>query len=73
MIPVYSRFGFTLVWFGLVWGTGWGFCPGGFCPRPLVWYMVFKSYFNNISVILWRSVLLVDETGENHWGSNSQL
>jgi len=31
--------------------------------------MVFNSTFNNISVILWRSVLLVDETGvpgENH-------
>ena len=29
MIPVYSRFGFTLVWFGLVWGTGRSFCPRG--------------------------------------------
>jgi hypothetical protein len=31
--------------------------------------MVFKSTFNNISVISWRSVLLVAETevpGENH-------
>ena len=31
--------------------------------------MVFKAAFNNISVILWRSVLLVEETqvpGENH-------
>jgi hypothetical protein len=31
--------------------------------------MVFKATFNNISVILWRSVLLVDETrvpGENY-------
>ena len=28
--------------------------------------MVFNSTFNNISVILWRSVLLVEETGENH-------
>ena len=25
--------------------------------------MVFNATFNNISVILWRSVLLVDETG----------
>jgi hypothetical protein len=23
--------------------------------------------FNNMSVILWRSVLFVEETGENHW------
>jgi hypothetical protein len=32
--------------------------------------MVFNATFNNISVILWRSVLLVEETGvtrENHW------
>ena len=31
--------------------------------------MVFSATFNNISVISWRSVLLVDETGvsgENH-------
>ena len=37
----------------------------------LVWFgfMVFKVIFNNISVISWRSALLVDETGghgENH-------
>jgi len=32
-------------------------------------FMVFNATFNNISVISWRSVLLVDETGlpgENH-------
>ena len=32
--------------------------------------MVFNTTFNNISVISWRSVLLVEETGgpgENHW------
>jgi hypothetical protein len=31
--------------------------------------MVFNATFNNVSVILWRSVLLVEETGvpgENH-------
>jgi hypothetical protein len=28
--------------------------------------MVFKVTFNNISVILWWSVLLVEEMGENH-------
>jgi hypothetical protein len=26
--------------------------------------MVFNATFNNISVILWQSVLLVEETGE---------
>ena len=34
--------------------------------------MVFKATFNNISVILWWSVLLVEETalpGENHWSA----
>jgi hypothetical protein len=36
-------------------------------------FMVFNATFNNISVISWRSVLLVEETGENnrpatcHW------
>jgi hypothetical protein len=28
-----------------------------------VWFMVFNAIFNNISVILWQSVLLVEETG----------
>ena len=28
--------------------------------------MVFNATLNNISIILWRSVLLVEETGENH-------
>jgi hypothetical protein len=39
-------------------GTGW-----------LVGFMVFNTTFNNISVISWQSVLLVEETGdprENH-------
>jgi len=29
----------------------------------MVWSMVFNATFNNISVISWRSVLLVEETG----------
>jgi hypothetical protein len=36
--------------------------------------MLFNTTFNNISVILWRSVLLVEETGvprENHWLATS--
>jgi hypothetical protein len=28
--------------------------------------MVFNATFNNISIISWRSVLLVEKTGENH-------
>ena len=28
--------------------------------------MVLNATFNNISVISWRSVLLMEETGENH-------
>jgi hypothetical protein len=30
------------------------------------WFMVFNTTFNNISVISWRLVLLVEETGENY-------
>jgi hypothetical protein len=33
------------------------------------WFMVLNATFNNISIILWQSVLLVEETGvsgENH-------
>ena len=40
------------------WTVGW-----------LVWFMVFNATFNNISVIPWQSVLLVEENGvprENH-------
>ena len=45
-----------------------------FQEKKLVFYnglgvMVFNATFNNISVISWRSVLLVEETrvpGENH-------
>ena len=35
----------------------------------MVWFMAFNATFNNISVISWRTVLLVEETrvpGENH-------
>jgi len=37
--------------------------------RLVGWFMVFNATFNNISVISWRTVLLVEETGvprENH-------
>jgi hypothetical protein len=36
--------------------------------------MVFKATFNNISVLSWRSGLMVEETrvpGENHWPATS--
>jgi hypothetical protein len=34
----------------------------------MVWFgvMMFNATFNNISVILWWSILLVEETGENN-------
>ena len=38
--------------------------------RLVGWFMVFNATFNNISVILWQSVLLAEETrvpGENQW------
>jgi hypothetical protein len=34
--------------------------------RTRVRVMVLRATFSNISVIIWRSVLLVEETGENH-------
>jgi len=37
--------------------------------QKLIWFMVFKVTFNNISVISWQSDLLVEENGvpgENH-------
>ena len=38
----------------------------------LYWgFMVFNATFNNISVIWWLSVLLMEETGENHWPATS--
>ena len=41
------------------------------CPtfRLVGWFMVFNATFNNISVLSWLSILLVEETGvpgENH-------
>jgi len=38
------------------------------CFLMWVWvgFMVFNTTFDNISVISWRSVLLVEEIGENH-------
>ena len=35
-------------------------------PQLKVEFMVFNAIFNNVSVISWQSVLLVEETGENH-------
>ena len=34
-------------------------------------FMVFNATFNNISAISWQSVLLMEETGENHWPAAS--
>jgi len=36
-------------------------------------FIVFNITFNNISVISWQSVLLVEETGENHRPATSHL
>jgi len=33
----------------------------------LKWVWVFNAIFNNISVISWQSVFMVEEAGENHW------
>jgi len=34
--------------------------------------MVFKATFNNISVISWRSVLLVERSFASHWQTLAQ-
>ena len=34
---------------------------------------VFNTTFNNITAISWRSVLLVEETRENHWPVASRI
>jgi hypothetical protein len=47
----------------------WWFYPTCLETNGLVWFMVFNTTFNNIPVILWWSVLLMEETGvprENH-------
>jgi len=41
------------------------------CWCNFQWYLIDGVYgvnatFNNISLISWRSVLLIEETGENH-------
>jgi hypothetical protein len=38
-------------------------CDQTWYMSSLVWFMVFNATFNNVSVISWRSVLLVEETG----------
>ena len=41
----------------------------------LIWVrvMVLNATFNNISVISWRSALLVEKAGENHWQTLSHM
>ena len=61
---------------------GWGYCCSFMSTRTFTGWikmrfsqgiiyrvrvMVFNATFNSISVISWRSVRLVEETGENHW------
>ena len=54
---VYDGFHYWYLWWYINWGFGLG-------------VIGLNSTFNNISVISWRSVLLVEETGvlgESHW------
>jgi len=39
--------------------------PEGLENHQVCWFMVFNAAFNNISVISWRSVLLMEETGSS--------
>ena len=41
-------------------------CMGKYLFNFALWLMVFNATFNNISDISWQSVLLVEETTENH-------
>ena len=36
-----------------------------------LWCDIINTTFNNISIISWRSILLMGETGENHWPNAS--
>jgi len=46
-------------------GMGPKFGPTEMAEKSLgLWVMVFNATHNNISVILWQSVLLVEEKGE---------
>ena len=52
-------------------------CSCGWLYYKIIWwgFIVLNATFNNISVISWRSVLLVEETGgprENHRSAASQ-
>ena len=52
-----------------VWGSQWYTITNVITSIWWWWFMVFNATFNNISVVSWRSVLLVEETGvpgENH-------
>jgi hypothetical protein len=52
------------------WRYYWAILQVNYDQVYLVWLMVFNATFNNISVISWRSVLLVEEIGvpgKNHW------
>ena len=41
----------------------WPFSSDDIKINRLVWFMALNSTFNNISAILWQSVLLLEETG----------
>ena len=47
----------------LIFSPGEGYCRNMCAVIKTSGFMVFNTTFNNISVILWRSVLLVEETG----------
>ena len=53
-----------------IWLIDWCLWCIYYTSEGLVWFIVFNATFNNISVISWWSVLLVEETrvpGENYW------
>ena len=59
MIISYERYHYVKELYDLIVKVGW----------LIDWFMVFNATFNNISVISWWLVLLMEETevpGENH-------
>jgi hypothetical protein len=53
-------------------GSGLHHCTCIYKGKYRVKFMVFNTTLHNISVISWQSVLLVEETGENHRPATSQ-
>ena len=62
-------FCFHVIWCLIVSRLSYTYSNLVLCLLKFAWFMVFNTPFNNISVIWWKTVLLLEETGvprENH-------